>query len=728
IDKRHELMMHNSMVPKTPKDFNEFSMVKKNYLTSSSTLTPEDLCIEKCPPPNDLDKQLTELFIRQEDERYRMRLRHQVERDKLILSHEQDILRLYGNATRSSINQDIPFSYCALLKDSEVYNFPSSLQTDKERLTDSDGKPLNNETAKRKHRWNGRFFIKTIDDSNFKYKRFSMIQKTKDLVSNTIIRYNATEDGSANSYVLAFVLLRAGCEPAAYDFEDFMAMDREERDDLIKEKWSGERVLMKQTREEEEEEKNHERFEAFQALIGCLLIKDVTAENNQTNLKKIIQLYCDELHSPILSYRYSVLLALISILKGLLTATVHSSSSKPGKICPYLGQKDSAKITKYVSDIVTNSIRKRLHDSQVNIRDVAYSGLLTLCQLSPKVISSDTIRECIYDIDVQNDRFLDAIRIIRTLCGHKDLENDKIYSHIKQILAVITSKTYSPKTIANNNAIYMLINDIWKSFSDLFTFDIIAYFGCDIFHSNTTKQKNALNFLIKVLQDKEKQQRLDFDILFWEYMIVLHKKVFKNLLSDDSCKNMMRGIETNLKISSFLTRINCIEYYIEVQIGDEFDTSTILSVFQILRALYFVHLRHHQTHVESTLNQIVDSNFNDNVLTASSGAFVPMEIKNSQNSICKEIASLIFRFSTKIIQQKVETDNQILNELMKSIQICLESLPLDINENSMNIDELLDEVYTRLTLSSGEKRTEMDTSQNEIDDKTELEEGDENQE
>ncbi|CAF1603589.1 unnamed protein product, partial [Didymodactylos carnosus] len=111
--------------------------------------------------------------IRQEDERYRMRLRHQVERDKLILSHEQDILRLYGNATRSSINQDIPFSYCALLKDSEVYNFPSSLQTDKERLTDSDGKPLNNETAKRKHRWNGRFFIKTIDDSNFKYKRFS---------------------------------------------------------------------------------------------------------------------------------------------------------------------------------------------------------------------------------------------------------------------------------------------------------------------------------------------------------------------------------------------------------------------------------------------------------------------------------------------------------------------------------------------------------------------------
>ncbi|CAF1666603.1 unnamed protein product, partial [Didymodactylos carnosus] len=112
-----------------------------------------------------------------------------------------------------------------------------------------------------------------------------------------------------------------------------------------------------------------------------------------------------------------------------------------------------------------------------------------------------------YLVVLKNDRFLDAIRIIRTLCGHKDLENDKIYSHIKQILAVITSKTYSPKTIANNNAIYMLINDIWKSFSDLFTFDIIAYFGCDIFHSNTTKQKNALNFLIKVLQDKEKQQR-----------------------------------------------------------------------------------------------------------------------------------------------------------------------------------------------------------------------------
>ena len=91
--------------------------------------------------------------------------------DKLILSYEQEVLRLCGNATRSSVNQDIPFSYCLLLRDNEVYNNPSMQLPEKFISNDF----TTTELGKRsKHRWNGRSFIKWLEDSNLKYKRLSV--------------------------------------------------------------------------------------------------------------------------------------------------------------------------------------------------------------------------------------------------------------------------------------------------------------------------------------------------------------------------------------------------------------------------------------------------------------------------------------------------------------------------------------------------------------------------
>jgi len=170
-------MLHDFVLPKVPKDFAETLMAKKNYLLapsykSFSITTPASLGIKRLNSPSDLDLHLSDVFTRQEDERYRMKLRHQVEREKLILSHEQEVLRLYGNATRSSSNQDIPFSYCSLLKDNEVYNNPS-IQERPSSLINNDY--TNTELSKRgKHRWNGRAFIKWVDDSNLKYKRLSV--------------------------------------------------------------------------------------------------------------------------------------------------------------------------------------------------------------------------------------------------------------------------------------------------------------------------------------------------------------------------------------------------------------------------------------------------------------------------------------------------------------------------------------------------------------------------
>jgi len=183
-------MLHDFVLPKVPKDFAETLMAKKNYLIapsykSFSITTPASLGIKRLNPPSDLDLHLSDVFTRQDDERYRMKLRHQVEREKLILSHEQEVLRLYGNATRSSINQDIPFSYCSLLKDNEVYNNPS-IQDRPSSFINNDY--TNTELNKRgKHRWNGRLFIKWLDDSNHKYKRLSCeINQRQHLEANTL--------------------------------------------------------------------------------------------------------------------------------------------------------------------------------------------------------------------------------------------------------------------------------------------------------------------------------------------------------------------------------------------------------------------------------------------------------------------------------------------------------------------------------------------------------------
>ena len=75
----------NLYYPKFLKILGETLMAKKNYLIaplykSFSIVTPASLGIKRLNPPTDLDLHLSDVFTRQEDERYRMKLRHQVER------------------------------------------------------------------------------------------------------------------------------------------------------------------------------------------------------------------------------------------------------------------------------------------------------------------------------------------------------------------------------------------------------------------------------------------------------------------------------------------------------------------------------------------------------------------------------------------------------------------------------------------------------------------------
>lgn len=53
---------------------------------------------------------------------------HLFPQEKLIVSCEQEILRVHCRAARTIANQAVPFSACTMLLDSEVYNMPLESQ------------------------------------------------------------------------------------------------------------------------------------------------------------------------------------------------------------------------------------------------------------------------------------------------------------------------------------------------------------------------------------------------------------------------------------------------------------------------------------------------------------------------------------------------------------------------------------------------------------------------
>lgn len=48
--------------------------------------------------------------------------------EKLIVSNEQEVLRVHYRAARTLANQTLPFSACTVLLDAEVYNMPQDVQ------------------------------------------------------------------------------------------------------------------------------------------------------------------------------------------------------------------------------------------------------------------------------------------------------------------------------------------------------------------------------------------------------------------------------------------------------------------------------------------------------------------------------------------------------------------------------------------------------------------------
>ena len=142
--------------PKPPQGFKDYLMNRKTYLLQGNA--HERLrSIPMIQPPHSLDGPLRDLFKQQEEERYKLRLKHVVEKEKLVLAVEQEILRVHGRAARALANQSLPYSVCTILKDEEIFTPIDPHQEEKNRDIRS--------------RYNGRLFLSWLQDVDDKWEK-----------------------------------------------------------------------------------------------------------------------------------------------------------------------------------------------------------------------------------------------------------------------------------------------------------------------------------------------------------------------------------------------------------------------------------------------------------------------------------------------------------------------------------------------------------------------------
>ncbi|KAJ8669851.1 hypothetical protein QAD02_001110, partial [Eretmocerus hayati] len=150
IDRRRKGLF--PVQPKPPQGFKDYLMNRCTYVLAGNANKEPNIN----PPPN-LTGPMKDLYIEQEKERYRLRMQHVVEKEKLVLSVEQEILRVHGRAARALANQSLPFSVCTILKDEEVYNVITPEQEEKDRNARS--------------RYNGRLFLSWLQDVDDKWEK-----------------------------------------------------------------------------------------------------------------------------------------------------------------------------------------------------------------------------------------------------------------------------------------------------------------------------------------------------------------------------------------------------------------------------------------------------------------------------------------------------------------------------------------------------------------------------
>ncbi|NXN93696.1 ANR12 protein, partial [Rhinopomastus cyanomelas] len=145
-----------SVIPQAPQYYDEYVTYNGSYLLDGNPLSK--ICIPTITPPPSLSDPLKELFKQQEVVRMKLRLQHSIEREKLIVSNEQEVLRVHYRAARTLANQTLPFSACTVLLDAEVYSVPLDAQTDDSKTSVRD-------------RFNARQFMSWLQDVDDKFDK-----------------------------------------------------------------------------------------------------------------------------------------------------------------------------------------------------------------------------------------------------------------------------------------------------------------------------------------------------------------------------------------------------------------------------------------------------------------------------------------------------------------------------------------------------------------------------
>ncbi|XP_056005462.1 ankyrin repeat domain-containing protein 11-like isoform X2 [Ostrea edulis] len=156
--RKQVLRQQNSLVvvhPKAPQGFKDYLMVRCGYVLEGKKAST--LSVPMLSPPNSVQGEIRELFINQEKVRYKLRLQHLTEREKLILSLEQERIREHGRAARAMANQNLPLSVCTILRNEEIYHAMDSEQEEKEKSG--------------RARYNGRQFLSWLKDLDDKFEK-----------------------------------------------------------------------------------------------------------------------------------------------------------------------------------------------------------------------------------------------------------------------------------------------------------------------------------------------------------------------------------------------------------------------------------------------------------------------------------------------------------------------------------------------------------------------------
>ncbi|XP_043364030.1 ankyrin repeat domain-containing protein 12 isoform X3 [Dermochelys coriacea] len=154
IEEKRKLLC--SVIPQAPQYYDEYVTFNGSYLLDGNPLSK--ICIPTITPPPSLSDPLRELFRQQEVVRMKLRLQHSIEREKLIVSNEQEVLRVHYRAARTLANQTLPFSACTVLLDAEVYNVPLDSQADDSKTSVRD-------------RFNARQFMSWLQDVDDKFDK-----------------------------------------------------------------------------------------------------------------------------------------------------------------------------------------------------------------------------------------------------------------------------------------------------------------------------------------------------------------------------------------------------------------------------------------------------------------------------------------------------------------------------------------------------------------------------